>query len=261
MAVISAAVPRLHTLGVFSAPDGVPDAAAVAGFVDDLLPRLHVFEYFGSWPQNPSTDNAATSSAPPPLPLLRTVKLQGIGDWVSPPWTWFMGARLLELRTDDAMIQQWLPPEVDDGGPAEAALSGVAYRPLASVKILQLYVRSPIFFAPTNFTRLLRAAPHLETLIISCVDASWLAHSDFDAGLVHLKLRRIRVSASRHLTSPLTSDSLTRSLRQRHFPRLWVVAINGREHFVTPLELPSFAQTVFTRVVQFVAGLASRLWN
>jgi hypothetical protein len=177
-----------------------------------------------------------------------------------------MGARPLELCTDDAMIEHWLPSERarDDAAAAAAALSGLVGRlcPLASVRTLQLFVRSPSLFTPTNVVRLLRAAPHLEQLTIHAsevdVDASWLGHPAFD-GLVHLKLKRVRVSGLGSLSPPATSDFLLR-LRQRHFPRLRVVAIDGSEHFVTPLDPSSFDEHLFTRFANFIVGLVSRFW-
>jgi hypothetical protein len=88
----------------------------------------------------------------------------------------------------------------------------------------------------------LRAAPHLETLIICAskvvVDSTWLGHPAFN-GLVRSKLKHIRVLGLGSST-PLTSDFVLH-LRQRHFPRLKELAIYEREYFVTPLESPSFA--------------------
>jgi hypothetical protein len=259
MATISAALPRLHTLGVVSTSSDVP-AAAVAGFCEHLLPRLRAFQCIGVWPHNRNGQAAASLCAPQQLPNLRTLKLQGFSD-DPPPWTWFMGARPLELCTDGVMVKRWLrsreQPRVDA---AAGGFSGVALCPLASVRILQVDVGLLTEFTPPQVARLLRAAPHLETLIVAAkstlvVESSWPGHPAFD-GLVHSKLKQIRVSVSHHLTSPPTPDSLTR-LRQRHFPYLRVVAINGREYFVTPLALPSFAQYIFNRCMQF----ASRLWK
>jgi hypothetical protein len=240
-AAIAAALPRLHTLGVVAPPPGVP-ASALAGFSEDLLPRLQVFEYRGCWPQSPDHQDAALLCQPPPLPHLRTLKLLGSA-MHPPPWTWFMGARPLELDIDAAlMISRWLPP--DD---LVAAADGAAPCPFASVRTLKVVARSPALFTPTNAARLLRAAPHLEKLMVCVfasevnVDSSWMAHPAFDE-LVHLKLNVIRVYGWTP-TTPVTSDSVMR-LRQRHFPRLRVVAIDGCEHYLTPLELPLSAKPV-----------------
>jgi hypothetical protein len=119
-------------------------------------------------------------------------------------------------------------------------------------------------FTPTNVARLLRTALHLETLAMFVsasevdVDSSWLTHPAFD-GLVHLKLKRVRVPGW-GLKTPLTSDSLTR-LRQRHFPRLKELAIDGREYLGTPLESPSVSEAVGTRFMKLAAGLVSYLWG
>jgi hypothetical protein len=252
MTAIAAALPRLHTLGVDSLQAGVP-AAAVAGFFEDLLPRLQLFEFAGQWPQNLASEDAAASSpaaAPLQLPHLRTLNLQG--GIHTPPWTGFMGARPLELRADDLMIAHWLPPEDHRDGDVAIAC------PLSSVRTLRVVVRSRAVFTPTNVARLLRASPHLETLIISMwgvdVDESWPVHPAFD-GLVHLKLKRVRIPGW-SLTTPLTSDSFTR-LRQRHFPRLKELGIDGREYFVTPPESRSFVKSLVARFMKFAAGLVS----
>jgi hypothetical protein len=240
MAAIAAALPRLHTLSVVAPPPGVP-ASALAGFFEDLLPRLQVFEYRGCWPQSPDLQDAALlgqplPSAPLPLPHLKTLKLYGLATH-PPPWARFMGARPLDFGSDAAlMISRWLPPE--DAG---AAAGGPGPCPFACVRTLNVVARSRALITPTNAARLLRAAPHLEKLMVCVfasevdVDSSWLSHPAFD-GLVHLKLKHIRVSGWTP-TTPLTSDSVTR-LRQRHFPRLRVVAIDGCEHYLTPLESP-----------------------
>jgi hypothetical protein len=258
MAAIAAALPRLHTLVVFAFPPAVMSAAAMAGFFEDLLPRLQVFQSVGLWPQNLNPDVAAPSRAPLPVPNLRTLKIQGFGD-DPPPWEWFMGAQPLELCTDDVMIQRWLSPYDDD---EPAVPDGAVIGPLASVRNLTVYAGSPILFTPPNVARLVRAAPHLETLTVAASAVnfnSWrLAHPAFD-GLVHSHLKRIHVTGL-GFSTPLTSDLVAR-LQQRHFPRLRKVVIYEREYFVTPLESPSFAQHVFTRFVQFAAGLASQLWE
>jgi hypothetical protein len=254
---IAAALPRLHTLGVVSPPAGVP-AAAVAGFFEDLLPRLQVFQFLGYWPQNLDThDDAASSTAPQPLPHLRSLKLHGL-DGHAPPWMGFIGARPLEFLTDDVvMIERWLALEDhhrDGDAAASTSASGVVCCPLGSVRTLQIAVRS--LCSPPDAAQLLRAAPHLETLTVSVfasdvdVDSSWLRHPAFD-GLVHSKLKRIVLSGLRSIF-PFTSDCLLR-LRHLHFPRLRGVTIDRREYLVTPLELPSFTQRLVNRVARFAA--------
>jgi hypothetical protein len=230
--------------------------AAVAGFFDDLLPRLQVLQYIGLWPQDLQSKDAASLSTPLPLPHLRTLKLKGFGSH-APPWTWFMGARPLDLCTDDTMIERWLPPE-DGDGDAAAAANRAVFCPLASVRTLQVSVRAPILLTPTNVARLLRAAPHLEMLIVYAygvdVDDFWLSNPAF-CDLVHLRLRHIRVSGL-SFTTLRTSDCIRR-LRQRHFPRLKGVASDGCEYFVTPLESPSLAKRLFNRFVKFAVALVS----
>jgi hypothetical protein len=231
---------------------------AVAGFCEDLLPRLQVFQYVGPWPQNLDSDDAADApSSCTPLPLqlpnLRTLNLQGCGD-DPPPWVWFMGAQPLELCTDDVMIRRWLPPE-----DAVARPTGAACSPLASVRSLVIIPWSSTAFTLSDGARLLRAAPHLETLTVAAAspvdfEPSWLAHPAFD-GLMHSKLRHVCIYGFK-LRRPLSSDFVPR-LRQRHFPRLKEAAIGGGHYYVTPLEPPA-AKSVFQRVVKVVAELISR---
>jgi hypothetical protein len=61
----------------------------------------------------------------------------------------------------------------------------------------------------------------------------WREHPAFNA-LVHLKLQRIRLRGFKFPNAP-SSDALLR-MRQRHFPRLKELAIDGCEYFVTPLD-------------------------
>jgi hypothetical protein len=102
---------------------------------------------------------------------------------------------------------------------------------------LHIALQPPAVFTPTSVARLLHAAPQLETLVVFALgvhaDESWLVDPAFD-GLVHLKLKRVGLFGI-PLTAPLSSDRLT-SLRQRHFPRLRRVTMDGREYFVTPLD-------------------------
>jgi hypothetical protein len=237
MATMAAALPRLHTLGAFAFQTAVP-AAAVAGFFEDLLPRLQVLHYIGGWPQNLHSDAAGSLYAPLPLPQLRTLKLDGFRGH-PPPWTRFAAARPSVFWTNDQVIQCWLSP--GDGVTAAAASAAVSCS-LAAVREFEIVIRSPSLFTPTNIARLLRAAPHIETLFVMApgvnVDSSWLEQSTHAAfgELVHSKLRRIRVSGLSFMTLP--SDCVVR-LRQRHFPRLKAVENDGCEYYITPLEAPS----------------------
>jgi hypothetical protein len=244
MAAIAAALPRLHTLSVFAF--GAVADAAVAGFFEDLLPRLQNFEFGGLWSQDPDSRDFTSSLSPPrSLPHLRTLEILG---GHAPPWTWFMGARPLTLCADDATIERWLPSEVDDG---TAALC-----PLASVRNLFIFARSASVFTPTNVARILRASPHLETLSVSAsakIDVSWLApsgHHPALGGLVHSNLRCIRCFGE--IFSASLQFDLARLQRRPHFPRLKAVNCDGLEYFITPLETPSLVQRLVARVVDFV---------
>jgi hypothetical protein len=140
MATIAAALPRLHTLGVLAYSLHMP-AAAVAGFVEDLLPRLHVFEYLGWWPKSLHSEATASVGTPPLLPRLRNLRISAFGRNY-PPRTWFLGARPLALRVNDVVIERWLPPE-DGGGVVDATAGGAG-----------LYVtplEPPSLFTSTSF--------------------------------------------------------------------------------------------------------------
>jgi hypothetical protein len=244
MAAIAAALPRLHTLDVFSHSTNLP-AAAVAGFFEDLLPRLQDFESGGWWPQDSISQDTTLLCPPRPLPHLRTLKIFSSH---LPPWAGFMGARPLELSTVDAMIDHLLPPEF---------VRTTAVCPLTRVRTLYLRVGSPSLLTPTNVARILRAAPNLETLTVAAwdvdIDASWLAPSAHPAfgGLVHSNLRLIRCFGKSFLT--LLRSDLTRLRPRPHFPRLQEVECYATTFFVTPLESPSLVRRLFDRFMDFVA--------
>jgi hypothetical protein len=172
-----------------------------------------------------------------------------------------MGAQPFKVSTDDVMIERWLPLEDNNGvASAAAASSSGGFCPLAAVRTLQVTVRSAIVFTAENAARLLRGAPQLETLIVfasgvKADDESWLEHPALD-GLVHLKLRQIRISGLPR-TIDLSASRLA-SLRRRHFPRLKVVAIDGRDCFDTPLEshAASNATPVVSRTSQQNSALS-----
>jgi hypothetical protein len=118
---------------------------------------------------------------------------------------------------------------------------------------------SPTAFTQKDGARLLRAAPHLETLTVAAAslvnfEPSWLENPAFD-GLMHFKLRHVRLS-SFMLRRPLSSDFVPH-LRQRHFPRLKSMAIGGCHYYVTPLEPPA-AKSFFQRFVNAVGEFVSK---
>jgi hypothetical protein len=246
MAAIAAALPRLHTLDVFTFQ--VVEAAAVAGFFEDLLPRLQDFECGGLWPQDPTSQYSTSSSPPPPLPHLRTLEIYNNH---GPPWARFTGARPLELRADNVTIERWLAPLGDGGGV-------MADSPLASVRTLFVLARGSTngVLTPMDVARILRASPNLETLSVStdaAIDASWLAQSAHPAfgRLVHSKLRRIRCYGEGFST--ILRPDVKRLRRRPHFPRLKWINFCGRDCFVTPLESPSLVGSLFHRFVDSVS--------
>jgi hypothetical protein len=77
---------------------------------------------------------------------------------------------------------------------------------------------------------------------------------------MHVKLKRVHITGL-DLVSPLTPDCLMR-LRQRHFPRLKRVAIDGCD-YVIPLRAPppSLAKILLSHFVRSAAALISRIWR
>jgi hypothetical protein len=232
---------------VFSYLTALP-AAAMAGFFEDLLPRLEDFESSQWWPQDPISQATASLHAPPPLPRLRVLTL--FGDQA--PWAGFMGARPLKLSTTAAIIERWLSHAVDDGTTAVC--------PLACVRTLEIFAGSASEFTPMNVARILRASPNLETLTVYAdkeVDASWLAASAHPAlgELVHSNLRRIRCCGQIFCSYSVLRSDFRRLRRRPHFPRLKAINFTLEEEsfFVTPLESPSLVRRLFDRFMEFVA--------
>jgi hypothetical protein len=102
-AAIAAALPKLHTLMAFGE---CGELAQVAGFFSDLLPRLRVFHFYGSWPVQ-KEQNAASIIAP--LPLLEELVWDSYTYSATITPREFLGAQPTVLQASYAFISTcWL---------------------------------------------------------------------------------------------------------------------------------------------------------
>jgi hypothetical protein len=216
-AAIAAALPRLHTLAAFiNASDDHPVAhEAVAGFFEDLVPRLRVLRYHGPWP--PATDQAPVTIVPRPLPLLQELIFCCFSD--PSVARGFMGAQPVMLHVPHA---------------AAVSMAGEAtHRPLARVRELCLALggRSDALDS-SDVGRLLRAAPQVRKFTVRRLRGrmEWLNDPAF-TGLVHPWLRSIRVNVASN-ASYLPSVGCVVQLRRFHFPRLRQLIVNSVQHLM-----------------------------
>jgi hypothetical protein len=228
---IAAALPRLHTLDAYCSNF---DPTSVAGFFTDLLPRLRVFRFGGTWPAT-AADSVAAPTAPRPLPLLEELVWREHSP--QPPATVirnFLGARPIVLRASCAMIVQCVSGR---GGAAGEPESCFLER---LCELHGFYCAASL--AVSDMARVLRAALRLRAFCWSNDlrgDASFLTASGarlvaaFE-GLVHPRLRRFEVSAP--MSCLECDDGCVSRLRQTFFPRLQELKVNGRTVFITPAE-------------------------
>jgi hypothetical protein len=212
-AAIAAALPRLHTLTAFIITgDNTPvPHTAVAGFFEDLVPRLRVLHYRGLWPED---DHAPAVIVPRPLPLLQELIFCCSSD--SRVERGFFGAQPAMLHT---------PPA------AAVLMAGDSkYQPLARVRELCVALGGDIP-GSSDVARLLRAAPQLRKFTARRLQGGldWPNDPAF-TGLVHPWLRSIRVVVTRN-AAPLPVDC-ARQLRRLHFPRLQQLIVNSFQHLV-----------------------------
>jgi hypothetical protein len=224
-AAIAAALPKLHTLAAFGYLD---DPAQTAGFFTDLLPRLRVFHFDGTWSKLQDQPPATTTVAP--LPLLQELVWDCHYDAVTPRE--FLGAQPTVLHAPYALISQcWL------GGAADAPAEFLAR--VCDLRITTLFEVS--LLEPTDVARVLRAAPQLKTFYIDDYvsdNGSWLTptaptHPAFE-GLVHPRLREFGFARDEEDGEEATPahDGWVAHLRRCHFPRLRKV-VGDDAYFVT----------------------------
>jgi hypothetical protein len=224
MAAIAAALPRLHTLHACGSMKD-RDGTAVAGFFTDLLPRLRVLHFVGTWPME-DAEPVVVAPTPPPLPQLKEL----VWDERSAQpqvLSRFLGARPTVLHAPFDLIAECLPGR----GGAEGELASSSF--LTRVRKLRVF-QGP--FDLSDVARILRAAPQLRTLRTDRVllsDRSPPA-TPLDLpfmGLVHPHLRCLAVST--RVPSP-RNDGCATQLRRTCFPRLREMRVDDETYFVTP---------------------------
>jgi hypothetical protein len=223
LASIAAALPRLHTLGV-NGSYGAESPAAVAGFFEDLLPRLRTFHFDGKWPLEQTTMVAASA----PLPLLQELELKDASPHPDIA-RMFMGARPVVLRVSFGMLSHW-PTAADEAG--FFAGTTCSDSPITCARLLSITIGPP---TSSEVARILRAAPQLRHFIINGIrDLTWLTSFELPTcapfvGLVHRNVRRIELPYMGG--APATTGTAFSLLRASHFPRLQRIRIGQDLHY------------------------------
>jgi hypothetical protein len=247
-AAIAAALPRLHTLeaffrcpAFFASPEEEEafDTFAFAtddGFTANLLPRLHVFQFSGSWwPQMSHRDD---DSVVAPLPLLRDLSWQSDQP---PPWS-FMSARPVRLRMQHSVVVDWLSSVDDDDAAASSQVSSSA-SPLTQVR--ELFTIGCDTLDASDAARLFRAAPQLRKFtaggLTNCPQWVTLTAGRGDsvvgaATMGHPYLRHLAVTLKSRGTHTAAAPDCATLLRARHFPRLLQVVIDAAQYHSAPVE-------------------------
>jgi hypothetical protein len=209
-AAIAAALPRLHTLTAFTSDHFVSNTA-VAGFFEDLVPRLRVLHFHGPWPLE--DDQAAAAIVPRPLPLLQELSFRCFSD--SPVARGFMGSQPVMLVMSHAA--------------AAMMASSTTHRPLARVRDLCVALSPGGGPDSSDVARLLRAAPELRKFTAGRLQGGleWLNDPAF-AGLVHPLLRSVRVDLATDAKPAPVECGV--QLRRVHFPRLQQLVVNSVQH-------------------------------
>jgi hypothetical protein len=210
VAAIAAALPRLRTLTAVIRLDDTP-SGVVAGFFEDLLPRLRVFHFTGEWPSS-RKDDATGILGYQPLPLLQELVWHS---YESEATRRFIGAQPVTIHTSHEVIADWLAVADDDTVDRK-----VTDRPLTCVRDLRV-VGS---FDSSDVARMLREAPQLRSIAVVRFQGtpfwSTLAGPQPDAvAPTHARVRSIVIEMAADDTSPPSVDAEAR-LRERDFPRL-----------------------------------------
>jgi hypothetical protein len=233
-AAIAAALPRLHTLKAFRfGADHAPQC--VAGFFEDLLPRLRVFRFGGIWPDGSKgrSNDGGSSGFALPFGALRELVWDA---QVLPPaaQSAFNGAQPTLLHAPYNLVANFLT----------VWSSGRASDPLRRVRDLHVMSTSgadPL--GPSDVARVLQAAPQLRKLRASHRvrgGPSWittLASAPIDAATApfmdpaHRWLRHLSLSLDGSFRDP----ECAARLRRHHFPRLQEATVNGVSHYAIPI--------------------------
>jgi hypothetical protein len=246
-AAIAAALPRLRTLTTRFNRDARDDSAsaAVTGFFTDLLPRLRVFHFWGTWPVTPGAETASVVAPPPapalPLPLLEEL----VWHELNPRMTVlreFLGARPTILACPYELIAECRLADVDAGSrgggtPSSGAVDGTTL--LTRVCRLVVFGVNPLDLA--DVAHVLKGAPQLRAFSTArrlSGDTKWLTMSTARlnpafVGLVHPKLRHLAVGTVSHVAAAKCDADCATRLRRTCFPRLQGIEVNGAAFFVT----------------------------
>jgi hypothetical protein len=156
---IAAALPRLHTLTCFI-PYYSTAHSSVAGFFTDLLPRLRVFDFHGTWPVAAAQSAAAPIALPPPLSGLEKL----VWDECSPQPTVlreFLGARPIFVRAPSELIAEYLTGR-GDGAANRVEPAGFLSR------VCELHVvGGTVSIGVSDVARILRETPRMHTFLIN----------------------------------------------------------------------------------------------
>jgi hypothetical protein len=214
-AAIAAALPRLHTLDVFSY--GNISSASAVWFFEDLLPRLRSFHFTGTWPRQGAATTTTIAAPPQDLPLLRELVLdcRTVDLEIARGFT---GAQPVLLRVPSVTAVC-----LSD---ANATTTDAAHGPpptglLSLVRNLTLMGSID---GPFDAARVLRAAPQLRTFTAIGMEGDFLlaAGPEGFTGLVCPWLHSIDVGAWHNIPA----DCVMR-LRQLYFPRLQRLTTDG----------------------------------
>jgi hypothetical protein len=149
-----------------------------------------------------------------------------------------MGARLLKLDAHHAVIAEWLAIADDVEGRAATARNG----PLSRVRDLTAGFEN--LDEASYLTQLIRAAPQLRRLGVDVYadfpTTRCLTHPHTPdpalAGLVHPRLRRIAITCEASPRPGSAAADCAATLRQRHFPQLRRLSLDGQEYAVSLAE-------------------------
>jgi hypothetical protein len=262
VASIATALPRLHTLTTSRMVyGGVALHASLAGFFENLLPRLRVFHFRGKWAAE-ADDKSISAAGAPPLPLLQELVWIAYRPVATATLRGFLRAQPTLLHVPSDFLNIECPPMIDGGAPGDPLSRFLA-------RACELHIRSSTDAArppldPADVARVLRAAPQLRTLRIDHrvrgdTIMPWLAAPDAAAvvsaeapetdaaaaafeGLTHRRLRRfslqlaaagaVVVSSSASSSSSSPEVECAARLQRLHFPRLRELTVGDKPYFV-----------------------------
>jgi hypothetical protein len=219
---IADALPQLRTLHAFVSTRYVlryVSPAAVAGFFECLLPRLRVFHFNGKWPKGDGF-NAPYERVPQQrLPRLQELVWQGT-PIDSDLLTGFIGAEPLVLHVPDTAITAWLA--ADNASPWGLTHSSSLDR----VRDLNCVASTA-----TDVANVLRAARQLRGLTASRLRGGLSSLLDPHSTFAVDKLVRpwVQVIHLHSLDKVAPAPDCATQLRQRFFPRLRRLTLDGRE--------------------------------